>query len=91
LNRQVVDSINNNYSYNMLPILYRDEVYSIISDYPGGNHYSSIASNAWPLRMADCLDYLLCGDYINSAWNDKLSGVLYWLPNSSRLLENSIV
>jgi hypothetical protein len=90
LNRQVVDSINNDYSYNMLPILYRDEVYSKISSYPGGEHYDHNTS-PWPLRMADCLDYLLCGDYINYEWTDKLSGVLYWLPNSSRLLENSIV
>jgi len=41
--------------------------------------------------MEECLDYLLCGDYVETIPHETLSGVLYWLPWSQQQFEDSIV
>lgn len=83
LNRMTVDSINDDYSYNLYPTMYLTEIYSQVSG--NGSPYGS----NWPWRMRDCLDYLLCGNYICGDWDQQLSGVLYWLPNAFQEFENS--
>lgn len=94
VNRKVVDSINNDYSYNLKTITYLDEIYNNVKSDSVRPYYRE-SDTSWPLRYRDCLDYLLSGDYVTSSyiggWEQKLSGILFWLPNSQDEFEKSIV
>ena len=95
LNTKMVEGIRDNYEYVLTTILYKTAIYANAEHIPQSQQpyyeYDEAArtSNGWPLRYRDCLDYLLCGDYINESHFQKLSGVLYWLPNQWKQFEES--
>lgn len=84
LKRDEVYGIMDNYSYMLSSITYMNEIYS---------HISSINEYNVPIQYKDYLDYLLCGNYINGQlpqqWTEKLSGVLYWIPEGTYKFDDS--
>lgn len=93
VNRKYVDSINDNYTYNLMTIPYMDEVYEKIQKDPVHPHYPAGAGHDdWPTRYRDCLDYLLSGQYITQPrWPDKENGILYWLEKAEKTFEQTAV
>lgn len=86
LRRNEVTSIADDYAYNLSTILYRNEIYSAISNV---NQVSRISGETLSVRYKDYLDYLLSGDYINLEWPCKLSGAMYWIDDARTKFYNS--
>lgn len=93
VNRKYVDSINDNYEYNLMTVSYMDEVYSKISVDPYRPYYpTGVGHDDWPTRYRDCLDYLLSGQYITQPlWPHKENGILYWLEKVEKTFEQTAV
>lgn len=93
VNRKYVDSINDNYTYNLMTIPYMEEVYEKIQKDLSRPHYPTGAGHDdWPTRYRDCLDYLLSGQYITQPlWPNKENGILYWLEKAEKTFEQTAV
>lgn len=90
VSRKIVDSINDDYSYNLSTSTWMQELYSRLS--ARGKYYDA---GSWPQRYRDCLDFMLSGDYVtlngSTGWNERLSGALFWLPKALDDFEKSII
>lgn len=88
--RKVVDTINDDYSYNLSTSTWAQELYSKLS--ARGKYYDAAG---WPHRYKDCLDFMLSGDYVTlnneTGWSERLSGALFWLPKALEDFEKSII
>jgi hypothetical protein len=73
ITKEHVNGINSDYSYKVSYILYNNDIYDKVKN---------VNSPYGPIRYKDCVDYLICGDYINTHQTEKLSGIIHWISSA---------